>query len=314
MKTLVIKALDKSNGIHPKSGKYNIHLSKKGNGTGTIESEIVTTVSNVLSINGGKFIFNGVEYSEIIVDALQVVRTHIRVDREEAYIMLNSVGKYNFKEINTDTQDTNSPEVDYTYPINGLYSVSGMFANYKTYNRPITGIIMPSVDVEGMLNFANGASVFNQEVNSLDVSRTKDFSLAFANTLFNKSIDKLNTVSATNMYYMFSNTPFNQPVSTLNISNVTILDGMYFNCRNFDQDISTLSYNVNASMISYLDGSGLSPANYTKFLQKLDSMDFSARTTAKVIGAAGVKYSSTGATARNSLVTKGWTILDSGQA
>ncbi|OPB96827.1 hypothetical protein BAS10_07195 [Elizabethkingia meningoseptica] len=314
MKTLVIKALDKSNGIHPKSGKYNIHLVKNGNGSGTIEVEIVTTVANDISINGGIFIFNGVELTSIHAEPLQVVRTHIRLNRDESYVMLNSIGKYNFKEINTDTQNSNSPEVDYTYPINGLYSVSGMFTNYKTYNRPITGIIMPSVDVEGMLNFANGASVFNQEVNSLDVSRTKDFSLAFANTLFNKPIDKLNTASATNMYYMLSNTPFNQPVSTLNISNVTILDGMYFNCRNFDQDISALSYNVNVSMISYLDGCGLSPANYTKFLQKLDSIDFSDRTTAKVIGAAGVKYSSAGVTARNSLVTKGWTILDSGQA
>ncbi|WP_155520003.1 BspA family leucine-rich repeat surface protein, partial [Acinetobacter pittii] len=133
-----------------------------------------------------------------------------------------------------------------------------------------------------------------------------------------------NMSSAVNMISMFQQaTAFNQDISNWNISKVLDMSNMFNGATSYNQDLSAwcAKFNINVNLTSFLDNSGMSAANYSAFLNALwadigttRQGAWIARTTAKILGAANLKYNSTAAAARASLIANGWTITDGGQA
>jgi surface protein len=130
--------------------------------------------------------------------------------------------------------------------------------------------------------------------------------------------------SAVNMVYMFAQaTAFNQNISNWNISKATDMNNMFNIATAFNQDLSAwcAKFNINVNLANFLDNSGMSAANYSAFLNALwadigttRQGTWIARTVAKILGAANLKYNSTAAAARASLIANGWTITDGGLA
>src|SRR5690606_11341547 len=108
---------------------------------------------------------------------------------------------------------------------------------------------------------------------------------------------------------------FAQDISHFQTGTVTNMNLMLSNTYALKNlDFSKWVFNLNVTLTSFVANSGLNPTSYDSLLIRLDGTDFTGRTAAKALGATLVKYSSAGAAARASLITKGWTITDGGQA
>lgn len=156
---------------------------------------------------------------------------------------------------------------------------SGFWYAYKLTTVPDH---IPSTIVN-MTGLFYGASNFNQNINSWDVSNVRNMSAAFsAATKFNQPLDKwnisnveqtsdmfngatafnqpLNSWNVSKVWHsgwMFKNaTSFNQPLDKWNFTKIRFMDYMFNNASSFSQDIS--SWNV-ASIESHADFSTGSP-------------------------------------------------------
>ena len=97
--------------------------------------------------------------------------------------------------------------------------------------------------VTDMNSWFNYASVFNQPIDSWDVSNVTDMSLMFYRaSAFNQLISSWNVSNVTDMDSMFTSTKFNQNISSWNVSNVTKMTSMFNQATSFNQNIS--SWNV----------------------------------------------------------------------
>ena len=90
----------------------------------------------------------------------------------------------------------------------------------------------------------SGATSFNGNISSWDVSNVSRTADLFLGTAFNQDISSWNTSSVTNMSSMFYGaTAFNQDISSWDTSSVTYgMSGMFYGATAFNQDIS--SWNV----------------------------------------------------------------------
>jgi surface protein len=139
----------------------------------------------------------------------------------------------------------------------------------------------------------SGASSFNQDISSWDVS------------------------NVTNMTQMFSGaTSFNQDISSWDVSNVISMQSMFQGATSFNQDIGgwDVTSLTNATNMFGITGGGsaitLSTANYDALLIGWAAQ---AVNTGVVFSGGNSKYSAgAAATARGTLVTAGWTITDGG--
>ena len=156
----------------------------------------------------------------------------------------------------------------------GLISLEYAFVNAVTLTSVPTGV--PS-SVTNMAHMFNGASVFNQDISSWNVSNVTNMSNMFFNAQsFDQDINIWDVSSVTNMSYMFSganvfdqdlsswivsnvnnmtsmfsNTDFNQDIGGWDVSNVTNMNNMFSNAALFNQDLST--WNVsNVTNMSYM--------------------------------------------------------------
>jgi surface protein len=122
---------------------------------------------------------------------------------------------------------------------NGLINLN--FLGQNITSMPTT---VPS-SVQDMSNMFYNTSVFNQDLNSWDVSNVSNMSYMFNRRYSNGNIgvSSWNVSNVTNMYEMFGqNELFNQDISSWNVSNVTDMNGMFYLATSFNQDIS--SWNV----------------------------------------------------------------------
>lgn len=143
-------------------------------------------------------------------------------------------------------------------------------------------------------------------------SKVWDFQFAFEGLkYFNESINSLDFSECETLKYTFSGARnFNQPVDHINVSSIQNMIGTFNNAECFNQDLSGWDFHKNVNLDEFLNYSGLSAENYSKFLIKMNSIDFAGRVQAKVIGAKGLICSSLGLAARASLISKGWDISD----
>jgi surface protein len=129
--------------------------------------------------------------------------------------------------ISTITQYASTGSPSFIYPPQGQ-------GQLITFNNIVTTLMT------SMKNMFNGASAFNQPIESWDTSNVRDmaFMFFFASN-FNQPIGLWNTGNVTGMtvmFYVASN--FNQPIGLWDTSNVTNMDLMFYNCFSFSQDIS----------------------------------------------------------------------------
>ncbi len=206
-----------------------------------------------------------------------------------------------------------------------------MFFACGNFNRPIGVWNMSSATNIG--GIVRSCTIFNQPLNAWDVSNVVTANHVFAGTSYNQPLnlwDTRNFVtfhamfgspfnqdlstwrfdSATDVSWMFAgNTVFNQQVGDGNFPLATNMSNMFGGASSYDQDMSAwLIPNAN-NLQTMLDNSGLSQANYDKFLIACDGQPVQSGNT---LGAQGLTYTAAGAggTARTSLATTDlWTFL-----
>lgn len=351
MKTLVIKAFEKADANLPIAGKSNVKLLKQGDGSGIIDLRLTLqsySIPNppeserVISITGGKFIVSGQDVDSYVYTGTSMELISVRVDATEAYIHIPTIALYIFRERNLESQDENTPLVDYSSPFFGnLYGTSSMLAGKTEFNRSVRGIVKLTALSSGgsASSMFQNCRLFNKPVSHFDLSGISSINTMFQNCysfnqtvpwdtsevekfnhmfsgcrVFNQQVNHLNTSKATEMQSMFNGAYlFNQPLDEWDVSKVTNMSAMFDNARAFDQDLSSWDFNLEVNLASFLNISGMSPENYSKLLIKLASIDWAGRTAPKVLGASGVRYEGSGATARQMLVDNGWTITDGGE-
>ena len=120
----------------------------------------------------------------------------------------------------------------------GVTNLSYCFAGCTALNSPN----LRYWNVQNVNNFTsifNGASSFNQPLDTWDTSSATNMSYAFQSTRFNQPINNWNVSSVTSFRGTFNASAFNQDISGWNISNATDIAGMFSNYTPFNQSINS---------------------------------------------------------------------------
>ena len=200
------------------------------------------------------------------------------------------------------------------------------FSRFFFRNYALTSINNVNLwDTSGITNFFGmfqDCDNFDEDVSGFDMTNAQSCWVMFlACTSFNNggspNINDWNiTSSCTNLRTMFANCAvFNQPIGGWDVSGVTTFRTMLLQCPAFDQSLADWNITSATDMISFLQGGGLSEANYEATIVSW----------ANQIGTTGVQ---TGVTvhfgnspvngnvniinAKNALIAEGWSITDGG--
>ena len=199
----------------------------------------------------------------------------------------------------------------------GATTTKGCFMGASNFNKPLNNWDM-SLVTDMSLMF-RGASSFNQDISNWDVSKVTDMQQMFYGaSSFNQDISNWDVSKVTNMNEMFNGaSSFNQDISNWDVSKVTNMNAMFNGASSFNQDISgwVAKFNINVLLINFMYGKTSSNYNfsyYDSFLIAMSLRDWSSRTASKNLHMGTVKYSSSGLSARNNLISQGWTIVDGG--
>ncbi|MDH5825776.1 BspA family leucine-rich repeat surface protein [Sphingobacterium faecium] len=227
------------------------------------------------------------------------------------------------------------------WDVSNVTVFSNTFLKASFFNQPIgSWNVSKATNMNSMLR---ESSLFNQSLSNWNVEKVTDMSNMFYLAVsFNSSIAGWNTLSLTNMNSMFrgakvfnqsinhlktgkvinmlgtfrESRDFNQDISSWDVSKVTNMSFMFYDANAFNQDISAWNFNVNVDLSSFMATKGVeyNPAYYSNLLIKLASIDWTVRSTPKVLSMGTIRYNSAGASARATLVSNGWTITDGGQS
>jgi surface protein len=115
-----------------------------------------------------------------------------------------------------------------SWNVSGVSGFEGMFSVASKFNNggsnTINNWVLKTTGTVNMYNMFNGATIFNQPLNSWNTQAVTNMSYMFYQTInFNQPLNGWNTSGVTNMSYMlygFGMT-FNQDLGNLNISSVT---------------------------------------------------------------------------------------------
>ena len=127
-------------------------------------------------------------------------------------------------------------------PPAGLTGMASMFSGAALFNQPIESWDVSKVtSMSGM--FYNATS-FNQPLASWNIAKLLDIGAMFRNaSSFNQPLGVWNTSNIKIMTYTFGGaTSFNQPIGSWDTSSVTIMTHMFRGATTFNQDLS--SWNV----------------------------------------------------------------------
>ena len=185
-------------------------------------------------------------------------------------------------------------------PEAGVTNLTGAFRNATK----LTSVAEPPTTVTNMSYMFYGATSFNQNISTWDVSNVTNMRSTFAfasnfnqplndwNTsnvtitremfyqasVFNQPLDAWDVSKVTNMQLMFRQaTLFNQPLNTWNVSNVNNMQYLFYAARNFDQPLNNWDVTKVINM-QYMFGGGSTTAT-TRFNQDITGWNTSAATT-----------------------------------
>ena len=185
-------------------------------------------------------------------------------------------------------------------------SVSGFFANCVNYNQNIN--LNTPLSTNFSL-FLNNCTNFNSQL-LLDTSSANDMSNMFlSSSNFNQPLN-FDTSNVTSMVQMFRDAiSFNQSLN-FDTSKVESMVQMFWGSTSFNQDISSWSFFSVTNMSNFMILKGAEyDTNYMDNLYiKLDQDLVFANMVNVNIGFGSINYTSAGATARASLVSKGFII------
>lgn len=120
--------------------------------------------------------------------------------------------------------------------LTSVTSLAGMFYGASSFNSDISSWNVSNIEnMDQMFN----ETEFNQNINSWNVSNVESMNAMFAKSSFNQPLDNWSVNSVTNMALLFADTPFNQDISNWIVSNLEVAKGMFLNASDFDQDISS---------------------------------------------------------------------------
>jgi len=202
----------------------------------------------------------------------------------------------------------------FNQPIGGwntaaVTNMSYMFALATGFNQNISS--WNTSAVTNMSGMFYGSSSFNQPIGAWKTASVTNMSDMFVGaTNFNQDISSWITTSVTNMSYMFYGaSSFNQPIASWNTASVSDMSFMFASAIAFNQPIGNWNVAAATNLGGMFLGASLCTDNYDNLLNGWSSQ---AVKTGVLFDGGFSKYSSTGATARNALTSKGWTITDLG--
>ncbi|MCL1673612.1 BspA family leucine-rich repeat surface protein [Elizabethkingia ursingii] len=327
MNTLVLKSPGKSLKVLPLAEHMNLRITRTSRDNSKFLHMRFTGLG-LIKISGGKFYeslddqVGKTEWSYNGGELGLLVRINEGLDEAMIHFPDGSPMRWRIRYgsgyLSYDPWSPGVPKVDWTSNLYNLWSLTSQFQWIGSMsNQPIYGIKhVPDYNFGGgCYNMFNGCTEFNEEVECLDTRNYIDFRIMFNDCWkFNKPVGKLNVKSAQFMGEMFrACSSFNQPLNGWgDLSHVLDFDAMFFSAGSFDQDLSFIKFNLDANIGRMLQWSGIGPENYGKFLKNLDSLDFTGRTTPKVLNADGLFYDPKYKSSRDSLIGKGWSIMDAG--
>jgi len=120
----------------------------------------------------------------------------------------------------------------------GLESLAGAF--FDAANLESVPATLPESVTDLRATF-HGATVFDADIGTWDVSRVTDMTLMFRNAVaFDADISAWDVSQVTSMDRMFSGAEsFNRDISGWDVSNVTTMSGMFNRAAAFDQPIGS---------------------------------------------------------------------------
>ncbi len=198
------------------------------------------------------------------------------------------------------------------------------FRNTRRTNPDTSGWNTSSVtNMEGMFAYTNRANPDTSRWNTASVTNMKE--MFFYASQANPDTSQWDTSKVTNMENLFHGALQAAPnISLWNTSNVTNMIGVFYGAGQANPDTSRWKFtNVNYVLNSDIENrynslkslfllSGLSVDHYSKFLISLDASTPRDSRIQKEINVHRLQYNSSAVLARQSLITKGWTILDGG--
>ena len=211
---------------------------------------------------------------------------------------------------------TNLIDVPSTLPTT-VTDMSAMFASATAFNGDVSG--WDTGLVSDMSDMFFEASSFNGDVSGWDTGLvTNMFGMFFEASSFNQSLNNWETGLVSDMSAMFARTTaFNGDVSGWDTGPVTHMWYMFYQASSFNQTLGAWDISAVVDMSYMLDDSALSVDNYDATLIGWADIQ-QARQPNVVLGAAGLFFSSIGASAHDSLTNpcvndpSNWLINDSG--
>jgi surface protein len=136
-------------------------------------------------------------------------------------------------------------------------NMADMFNGATAFNQPLDSWNVNSVT--NMSYMFNGASSFNQPIGSWNVSKVTTMSYMFYDaTAFNQPIGSWDVGNVTDMNFMFYDaTTFNQPIDSWNVSKVTNMYAMFYGATAFNQPLGSWDVSKVTNMrVMFLEASG----------------------------------------------------------
>ena len=208
--------------------------------------------------------------------------------------------------------------------LSSFFDVGSWRVVYYSGESSMTGCDASVWDISDMTYMAGFFSWcdMNSDLGSWDVSNVTDMSYMFSNASFDNggspSISGWDTSSVTRMdsmfsyHYSFASTGFNQPIGSWDVSNVSNFYAMFNYNAWFDQDLGSWDVTSATYMNDFMRAATLSTANYNSLLQGWAPQ--SVNNGINIHFGNSTYSAGSAASARATLVSKGWTITDGGQA
>lgn len=183
------------------------------------------------------------------------------------------------------------PLTSWASQMSSVTNVSGMFSNTNAFNQEITGWNVGAV-----------TSIFNMFLNAVAFNNGDPGDNSLKPLSWSSPSD---TVGITSFQSLFQGaTSFNQDISSWNTSTVTNMRNILSGATLFNQDLSAWNIANVRDFVTAFSNSGIDYLNYDSMLEAWAPI---GKTAAISFGATNLRY--TAATARQSLISKGWTFV-----